>query len=120
LQPAAPIDARKVDRLLDRLDATRFADRQRAVNELEALDSQAEPFLRRAVDLGSSAEMRRSAGRLLERLEGPVTAPDLLRGLRVVEMLQRINTAEARKLLEKLATGDPAARLTRAAQLAIK
>lgn len=120
LLPAKPVDDRHVDRLLERLDAPRFADRQRAANDLEALDMQVEPHLRRATTLGTSAEMRRSATRLLERLDGPVAGADLLRGLRGVEILQRIGTIEARTLLEQLATGDPTARLTRAAKTALQ
>jgi WD40 repeat protein len=120
LQPATSIDPRIVNRFLDRLDAMRFADRQKAVSELEAMDFQAEPFLRRAADTGTSAETRRATSRLLERLDGPVSTPDLLRGLRAVEILQRIGTSDARQLLEKLAAGDRHARLTHAAQATLK
>ena len=57
---------------------------------------------------------------LLEKLEGPVTAPELLRALRAVEALERAGTAEARAVLARLAGGAPPARLTREAQAASK
>jgi hypothetical protein len=47
------------------------------------------------------------------------TVPERLQALRAVEVLERIGTPEARKVLETLATGAPAARLTREAKASL-
>jgi WD40 repeat protein len=52
--------------------------------------------------------------------EGAVTDPELLRHLRAVEVLERIGTPEARKVLEELAKGEPAARVTREAKASLE
>jgi len=115
--PAAkPVDRRMIEKLVDRLDAGRFAERQRAIAELEAFDTQAEVALRRIYDQGPSAEARRVASRLLERLDATIHSADLIRGLRVVEILHRIGSPAAVEQLQRLANGDPAARVTKAAR----
>jgi hypothetical protein len=43
-----------------------------------------------------------------------------VRGMRAVEVLERIGTAEARQVLQVIAQGAPGARLTREAQEALK
>jgi WD40 repeat protein len=53
-------------------------------------------------------------------LEGPVTDPELLRHIRTVEVLERIATPAAREVLEALAKGAPAARLTREAKASLE
>ena len=50
---------------------------------------------------------------LVERLEQPVTATEEVRELRPVELVERIGTAESRRLLKALARGDPEGELTR-------
>jgi hypothetical protein len=46
-------------------------------------------------------------------------APSCLRELRAIEVLERIGTAEARKIVESVATGDADALLTREARLVL-
>src|SRR5262249_40209275 len=65
-----------------------------------------------------SVEMRRRVERLVERLSGPIVDPTTLRAIRGVEAVERAGTAEARRLLEALARGEPQARLTREASAA--
>jgi hypothetical protein len=45
--------------------------------------------------------------------------PERVQALRAVEVLEWIGTPEARKVLEALATGAPAARLTREARASL-
>jgi hypothetical protein len=45
-------------------------------------------------------------------IDAPGPGPEMLRPLRAVEVLERINTAEARRLLERLSKGQPEALLT--------
>jgi WD40 repeat protein len=116
LKPAVPIDAVRIQQMLDRLNSERFADRQRAAAELETLDRQAEPFLRKHLDTRLSAEARRRTVRLIEHLENPAADPERLRESRCLELLQRMNNDAAKAMLAELAKGDPAARLTQSAQ----
>jgi hypothetical protein len=50
---------------------------------------------------------------VVERLGHLVTVPEVVRERRAVELLERIGTAESRRLLKALARGDPEGELTR-------
>jgi WD40 repeat protein len=119
LRPAAADEAR-VTRLIADLDSDRFPVREQAAQELEQIGDIAEPALRKALASPPSAEVRRRAGQLLEKLGGPVTAPGALRELRAVEVLEHIGTPAAREVLESLARGAPGARLTREARASLE
>ena len=91
-----------------------------AADALERLGEDAESSLRRALADKPSLESRRRVERLLERLViAPVNDPARLRELRAVEVLEHINTVEARRVLAALAKGTPEARLTREAQASL-
>ena len=79
----------------------------------------AEPALRKVLTGKPSLEARRRAEALLEKLRGPVTSPEHLRALRVVEVLEHVGTPAAREVLTILANGAPGARPTRAAKAAL-
>jgi hypothetical protein len=64
--------------------------------------------------------MRRRAEALLDRLCGPITDPEQRRAVRAVAVLEDAATADARKLLAKLAGGAPDARLTQEARAALE
>jgi hypothetical protein len=104
LQPAAPKVRRRIERLVEQLDAEDFQARQRAHDELAKLGAAAEAALRRALAGKPSVEVRRRAAALLKPLEAP--AERVARG-RVLELLERLGTPEARKLLQQLAEGAP-------------
>jgi hypothetical protein len=63
-------------------------------------------------------EVRRRVTHLLEHLDG-VTTPARLRSLRAIEVLERLGTAEARKVLADLAGGIPEAFRTQEAKAAL-
>ena len=68
----------------------------------------------------ASAEVRRRVEGLLESQEpGGRQAPQALRQVRAVEVLESAGTPEARQLLEALARGVAGARLTREARAAL-
>jgi WD40 repeat protein len=119
LAPAPAPDPQKVARLVAGLDSTSFEAREEATLELERLGEAALPALRRARTAGPSAEVRRRAAQLVERLDGPTPPGEVLRGLRAVEALEHIGSAEARRLLEEVAKGSPDARLTVEAKAAL-
>jgi hypothetical protein len=91
----------------------------RLTRDLEALKDEARPALRRALADNPSAEVRK---RLEELLSRPALLPpgEALRRVRAVEVLERLGTPEARRLLGALAGGEPEARLTREAQAALR
>jgi RNA polymerase sigma factor (sigma-70 family) len=120
LRPIQPVAAEKIAAWIADLDSERFETRSKAEKELEKLEELAEPALRRASQgRSSSLELRRRIEGLLKRLEGPSTSPETLRRLRAVEVLERINTEEARQVLRTLAGGTPEARLSREAKAAL-
>jgi RNA polymerase sigma factor (sigma-70 family) len=117
LRPAPRATPERLARVVADLDSESFAVRRRAARELEELGEVAEPALRRALASGPSAEVRRRAEGLLQKL--PLTASsERLRQYRAIEVLEALATPDARRLLETLQTGAPEALLTREARAA--
>jgi hypothetical protein len=113
LKPAVAVSAERVRPLIAALDSPTFATREQATKDLTALGPAAEPALRAALT-AASAEAR---GRIETILA--TWAAEQTRAGRAVEVLEAIATPDARALLEELAKGDPAARLTREAQASL-
>ena len=118
LKPTPAADAAKLKELITKLDSPKFADRQTAAKELDAVADRAADQLRAAIAETKSAEVRRSLQGILDRLESGT--PETLRALRAVEVLEQIATPAARELLRTLAGGAPGATLTHAAADALK
>jgi WD40 repeat protein len=116
LKPATPADAERVRRLVQQLDSSRFAVRRKATAELEKLADVATPTVRRAARDTSSAGVRRTLQKILDRLE--TGTPDNLRAGRAVEALEWMATPAAVRLLGELAAGAEGAKLTREAAAA--
>jgi RNA polymerase sigma factor (sigma-70 family) len=119
LQPVAAPDPEQVRRLLADLDSERFAVREAAARELSKFGEQIEPALRRVLQGQPSADLKKQVETLLGAAGGSPPAPTL-RMLRAIRVLEGSGMAEARRTLEKLATGDPAARVTREAAEALE
>jgi RNA polymerase sigma factor (sigma-70 family) len=118
LQNAAPVDTRRIERLIADLDKERFQVREQATNELRALGDVAAPALRKALAGGPSPEARQRLGALLDRLDGARPSAGTVRQIRAVEALESIGNPEARRLLARLAAGPAEARLTQEAAAA--
>jgi WD40 repeat protein len=118
LRPASELDGKRVRKLTDDLDSEAFAVRQRAFQELEKLGEDVVPALRRVLDRKPTLEVRKRLEDLLSRAR-TLHAGDMLRGVCAVEVMERINSAEARQALARLAKGAPEARLTREANAAL-
>jgi hypothetical protein len=117
LKPAVPANPKVVAQLIRDLGDNRFAVRKKANAELEKLGELAAHILEESrKDTTLPLEARQRLDKLLSALRGPVTAPEKLRAIRAVETLEYIGTPEARALLERLAEGAPAARLTEEAR----
>jgi WD40 repeat protein len=117
LQPGLAPDQRLV-RLVADLDANRFRVREQAAAELERLGRTAEAALRRALESRPSPEQRRRVEALLSKLsrsDAVAASPDLV-PIRVLEVLERIGTPEARAVVAEVAGGDPKLALTQDAK----
>jgi WD40 repeat protein len=118
LPRAAAADAKLMARLIDDLNSPVFATRRDASVRLAKHGDAALPFLRDALKNTRSLEQARRLKPLLDDLEHLDLTGDRLRAARAVEVLESIDTAAARKVLENLATGLAEARLTRESQWA--
>jgi WD40 repeat protein len=119
LRPITKNDAQITQWIRD-LDNDSYEVREKAGQELLLLGPLAETALREALAAMPSAEVRRRARALLNQIDGPIKAPDELRRLRALEVLERIATPDARQILKQLASGAKDARLTREAKASLE
>jgi WD40 repeat protein len=97
------VNAEQLARLIAALDNDDFETRENASKELANLGRLAEAALRKALDGTPSAEAKRRIQDLLSKLDGKADDPEERRLLRVIEVLERLGTPEALRLLDKLA-----------------
>jgi WD40 repeat protein len=116
LRPVPVLPAGRLARLVRELDDDDFDTREQAGKQLEALGELARSELEKALKGKPSLELRNRARALLTRLDRAGLDGAFLRGIRAVEVLERIGTAPVRAVLAKVARGEPAARLTREAK----
>jgi WD40 repeat protein len=111
LRPIDSVDDKVVDRLINALDSDKFADREKAANELDRLGDTALARCRKALAGLPSGEARRRLESFIEKQAQEQKTPShvRLRALRALEALERAGTPEARRLLEALAQGAPEA-----------
>jgi hypothetical protein len=112
-------DAERIADLVKQLDSEDFAARQRAASELRKLGWTAEPFLLKALEDKPSLEVRKRAKELLDEIFKTEPSPQLLQDLRAVEVLERIGTPQAKKVIQELANHTPATKLTREAKASL-
>jgi RNA polymerase sigma factor (sigma-70 family) len=120
LKPVPGADRERLARLIKDLDADDFDVREKATAELAKLGSAAEGALRAALEGGPSAEMKQRIGSLQEKLNAAPVSPEQVRQSRALELLERLETAEARDFLNELAKGGEGARLTEQAKAAVR
>jgi hypothetical protein len=101
------------------LNSEKFKVREQASKELRQLDDLAELALRKSLEEKPPLEMRLRVEALLNKLVTRPLSFSELRQLRAVEVLEWAGILEARQLLEKLAQGAPAARLTKEANASL-
>ena len=112
LQPAAPGAEKQFARWIADLDAEAFQAREAGQASLAKAGKSAEPTLRAAQKKASSVEQYNRIQWLLRKLEKNGYSKHELRGFRAVAALERIDNDEARRVLKRLAGGDPASALT--------
>ena len=114
------VSADRIARLIAELDSDDFLTRQAAAKELEAVGGEATAALRTAAEKSPSAEVRKAAGELAAKGDGPATRPDDLRVLRAVEVMEHLGTPASRDALKAWAAGPAGHRLTTEAAAAAK
>ena len=119
LKPASEGPREPIRKLIADLDSPEFARRDAAKKELIALDEQAAPALREALKGQLSEEQRRRIEQLLSALD-VVRSPERLRHLRALEVLERMATPDAERVIRDLAAGLPEARVTRDAKATLE
>lgn len=116
-----PLDIdKRVARLIGDLDDKTFAVRDKAMKELLQLGELAQPALRGAMAAELPLEMHRRLEQILRALDEKALAVKWLRTERALAVLDYAASPEARQHLEHLAAGSRNARLTTAAQAALR
>jgi WD40 repeat protein len=116
LRPLLAADPKETARRLADLDSDDFNVREKADKELAGQGDLVEAGLCKTLDERPSPEVRRRVEHLLEKL----AAPRQLQEYRAIEVLERIGTSEAEKVLKEVAAGAPAARMTREAKVSLE
>ncbi len=116
LHPAQEVPPQRLAQLVAQMDSDRSAVREQAEHDLELLGELAVPAQQKVLAQDPSVEVRRRAERLLTKQRQAVLTGEHLRAVRAVEVLERVGTAEARRLLARLARGAPDARITQEAK----
>jgi WD40 repeat protein len=116
--PAAPADAALLARLIGGLDHDRYEIRERSRAELENLGDRAASAVMQALQKPASLEAAHLLHEIRSKLDSDSTTSDLAAS-RAIEVLEQLNTPDACRLLEELASGMPEARLTKEAKSAL-
>ncbi len=120
LKTAQPANPKRIAALIGELASPEFARREKATRELEQIGDLAAPALKKSAATSASAEARRRAAQLLDGLSQPVHKSQRLREIRSLELLERIGSDEAKRLLELLSKGAPDAALTKDAKATLE
>jgi WD40 repeat protein len=122
LKPAVvpPAEAKQLAQWIGGLGSDQKAVRDHAAAELERLGQEAEPAMRNALAANPATEVRKHLEWLIGELRGLEPTPQMRLARRAAEVLERIATPEARKLLAELAQEAPEAWLTHEARLSLE
>jgi hypothetical protein len=119
VKPATVVDPRRIAKLIEDLNDNQYRVRQSATAELLQIVELVVPAIDKALSAKPTLETLRRLQDTRKRLISPVLKGEQLRTFRVVEVLERIGTTQARQLLETLAGGAPGAMLTKQARAAL-
>jgi len=119
VKPTAPPPADELRKLIAELGSDDFGTRERAMEGLVKFGDAVDEPLRAAQKRELSPEQHQRITGLLKGRRLVESAPDRLRTLRCVEVLERVGTPEAAAVLRELTKGTPGARLTREASDAL-
>lgn len=118
LRPAPVPTEGDLDRLVAKLGAAGFDEREKASAELDRFGPNAVAGAKARLAFAKSPEVRDRLKQFLSRYDGPTASPYQVRAVRGVAALEAIHSADARAILGELAKGkatDPLAREAAAA-----
>jgi WD40 repeat protein len=115
LHPTKAAEMKQILKLIADIDHSKFAVREAAAKEMQNRSFDAEKALCAALQKNPSPETRRRIEQILAHPTADAP-PAAIAQLRAIEVLEHIGNADARKLLEWMATGAPGARLTEEAK----
>ena len=106
LKPTAAPDAKQVGKLIADLDAEQFQEREDATEALVRAGPAAEAAVKKALANKPSAEAKQRLEFIISKMSGNL-GPNMedVRTTRAVEVLEKIGTPEALKVLEEVAKG---------------
>jgi WD40 repeat protein len=110
--PGKPPPAAQMEAWIASLDDDAFDVREKASRSLAEAGQAARPVLEKALAAKPSPEKKRRLEELLVGLKQTKASPEMVLPARALELLERLRTPEARRLLEELAAGNPSAPLT--------
>ena len=116
LKPVVSPDAKKFAAMIADLGSDEFERRQQAEQELGDLGELAAPTFQKTLAANPPLETRRRIEGLLKKLNSADLSAEALRALRAVQVLETIDSQEARVLLQTLADGAAASRQTQEAK----
>jgi WD40 repeat protein len=119
VKPVNEISKEQIQNLVKELGDDDFATREAATEKLKKLGDVIDAELRTLLRGELSPEQKRRIEEVLAKRGLIESDPDRLRMLRCIEVLERVGSVEARKVLDILAKGATAARPTREAMGAI-
>jgi WD40 repeat protein len=118
VRPNKPVNPEEVRKLIADLDSPTFAAREVAARRLWQIGPVVLSELRKRPP-GISAEAVERLTKLEERLLNPIPPAETLRVLRTIAVLERVETADSRNLLDELTGGPAGAPETKAARSAL-
>jgi hypothetical protein len=115
LKPLArKVDDKQIVQLIGELDSDQFQRRSDATEKLTRMGEEAEPALKAALAGKSTLESRMRVEKILAAVQSHPFTTEQLRHLRALEVLQHINTSDARQVLQAIAQGAPGTLTTEA------
>ena len=120
ISPVKPVANERLAKLIADLESDQFAVREAASKTLAELGEIAAPAMRKTLASKPPLETRKRLEQLVKRIDSKTLSAEELRIGRAIEVLERLHTPEARRVLKTLADGAPEALTTTEAQAALK
>lgn len=114
LRPVPPIDQELVSGCLVNLSSKSFATRDRASRQLERIGEKLISALNRHLSEAKGLEEKSRIKKLIKNAQHP--SPGERQAHRAIQVLEHIGTERAKKLLQRIASGCPESRITKAAK----